>query len=238
LDLTIATDEDIRHWRLFWALLSLDMTEPFLPAFGLSRDVAPGLRGPARHFTQKSAEVVASSAGDLELLLLAAFGEVKATFELPFAERLYRIATHDFPRESDRHVAAAWLTVAFPMMAKEANASQSGISDSSLRRLQAALSGFEAATLPWDRLLDEAEERGPGGSWDSYLCAPGNFYKHTADEFRPVDWLWDAIQWIHFRNLWQRIEADLSSGQIKQVHNWASELMRRKGLSEIRLPAF
>jgi len=217
------------------------MAEPFLPAFGLSGVVAEGLREAARHFTA-SAAVLAQPDGSIDGrsmqgLLITAFGQVKAKFELPLAERLYLIALKDFPRASQRHLASAWLTIALPLLAQGEPSGSTGIREVIKQKLQAAIAEYQKRMLPWNMLLEKTERITPT-AWDASVCAPGAFYGNPPEEFRPVDWLWDAIRWVHFRIVWHQIEDQLSVQQLQEVLMWANNAMTERGLPLIEVPTF
>lgn len=100
MDLSIKTDEQVWHWRRFWALLSLDLAESFLTAFRLSRQAAVDLRSPARISTKSALDVLEPDGmidpQRIQGLLIECFARITAKFELPLAERVYAIATRDF----------------------------------------------------------------------------------------------------------------------------------------------
>jgi hypothetical protein len=158
--------------------------------------------------------------------------------ELPFAEKVYKIAIRDFPTASNRHSASSWLTGVLPGLNNDLEAQTLSLPAATKKSLRAALAAFDSAMLPWDQLSEKIESVGPSTPWDLGLCAPGVYYPNIADEFRPTDWIWDAVRWVHFRHLWRAIEDRLTGRELELLVEWANQVLTKRGLPAAQIPTF
>jgi hypothetical protein len=210
-------------WRILFAVLSLDLTAPFLTDIGLGVDRPELLRSIAREYLVgwERLDTLPESGREAarEVLLVKALAGVDREFGSPLVETLRHLAREEAQPSSGSDVAWILLLQHFDEQAKTA---PPPIPRAKLDAFRKAFKGYLLRTDPVSDRLEAAEAAGASSKWDRRLCAPGAFYPPDPPKvgFDPFPVLLNVVTRAASRDLWRTIDQSLTRDDVARLAEW------------------
>ncbi|TMD03332.1 MAG: hypothetical protein E6J01_16690 [Chloroflexi bacterium] len=210
-------------WGVLFAILSLDLSGPFLPDIGLGVDRPEVLRSIARDYMtgwekpntlRKSGRETAN-----QVLLMEALAGVDREFGAPSVETLRQLARE--AAQPSIRLNVSWI-VLLQDFDDHAKVAPPPVPRAKLDAFRKAFEGYLLRTDPASERLEAAAAAGPSSDWDRRLCAPGAFYPPDPPNvgFDAAPFLRRIITRAASRDLWQTIDQSLTRDDVARLAEW------------------